>query len=60
MGYDFHLLDYMCISDPKLSYADIIQSIGRGIRPDILIPSNQSIVNGRDLVLERAVEELNK
>jgi len=36
MGYDFHLLDYMCISDPKLSYADIIQSIGRGIRPDKL------------------------
>ena len=36
MGYDFHLLDYMCISDPKLSFADIIQSIGRGIRPDKL------------------------
>jgi len=36
MGYDFHLLDYMCLSDPKLSFADIIQSIGRGIRPDKL------------------------
>jgi hypothetical protein len=36
MGYDFVLLDYMCISDPKLSFADIIQSIGRGIRPDKL------------------------
>ena len=36
MGYDFHLLDYMCLSDPKLSISDIIQSIGRGIRPDKL------------------------
>jgi superfamily II DNA or RNA helicase len=36
MGYDFNKLDFICLSDPKLSPQDIIQSIGRGIRPDLL------------------------
>jgi superfamily II DNA or RNA helicase len=36
MGYDFNNLDYISITDPKLSYSDIIQSIGRGMRPDKL------------------------
>jgi superfamily II DNA or RNA helicase len=36
MGYDFNQIDYICFNDPKLSYADIIQSIGRGLRPDLL------------------------
>jgi superfamily II DNA or RNA helicase len=36
MGYDFNKLDFMCLSDPKLSIQDIIQCIGRGIRPDEL------------------------
>jgi superfamily II DNA or RNA helicase len=36
MGYDFNKLDYICLSDPKLSIQDIIQSIGRGMRPDEL------------------------
>jgi superfamily II DNA or RNA helicase len=34
IGYDFNNLDYIVISDPKFGYEDIIQSIGRGIRPD--------------------------
>jgi superfamily II DNA or RNA helicase len=34
MGYDFNNLDFIYFSDPKSSYQDIIQSIGRGIRPD--------------------------
>ena len=34
MGYDFNKLDFICLSDPKLSTQDIIQCIGRGIRPD--------------------------
>jgi superfamily II DNA or RNA helicase len=34
MGYDFNKLDFICLSDPKLSIQDIIQCIGRGIRPD--------------------------
>ena len=36
MGYDFNKLDFMCLSDPKLSTQDIKQCIGRGIRPDEL------------------------
>lgn len=34
MGYDFNKLDFICLSDPKLSIKDIKQCIGRGIRPD--------------------------
>jgi hypothetical protein len=34
MGYDFNKLDFICVSDPKLSSQDIIQCIGRGLRPD--------------------------
>ena len=36
MGYDFKNLDFIYISDPKLSIQDIKQCIGRGIRPDEL------------------------
>ena len=36
MGYDFNLLDFISITDPKLSSEDIIQTIGRGMRPDKL------------------------
>lgn len=36
MGYDFNQLDFMCLSDPKLSIQDIKQCIGRGIRSDEL------------------------
>jgi len=36
MGYDFNLIDIIYISDPKLSLKDIIQTIGRGMRPDML------------------------
>lgn len=36
MGYDFNLLDFITFNDPKLSFKDIIQCIGRGIRSDCL------------------------
>jgi len=36
MGYDFNQLDFIAFNDPKLSFKDIIQCIGRGIRPDQL------------------------
>jgi len=35
MGYDFEKIDIVYMSDPKRSYKDIIQSIGRGMRPDL-------------------------
>jgi len=34
MGYDFWGIDYIIFSDRKMSYKDIIQCIGRGIRSD--------------------------
>jgi hypothetical protein len=36
MGYDFNKLDFIYLSDPKLSIQDIKQCIGRGIRSDEL------------------------
>jgi len=36
MGYDFNKIDFIHFSDPKTSAQDIKQSIGRGIRPDML------------------------
>lgn len=36
MGYDFPKLDFIIFCDPKISYKDIIQCIGRGCRPDCL------------------------
>ena len=44
MGYDNPKIDLLIFKDPKMSYKDIIQSIGRGMRPygnketDIIIP----------------------
>ena len=34
MGYDFSKLDFIYFGDPKFAFKDIIQSIGRGFRPD--------------------------
>lgn len=34
IGYDFNKLDFIHLSDPKLSIQDIKQCIGRGIRPN--------------------------
>jgi superfamily II DNA or RNA helicase len=36
MGYDYLGIDYVIFSDRKMSYKDIIQCIGRGLRPDKL------------------------
>lgn len=44
MGYDFNKLDYIIISDSKVSHEDIIQCIGRGLRPDGL-GENKSNLN---------------
>ena len=36
MGYDFSGIDFLIFSDRKMSSKDIIQCIGRGLRPDKL------------------------
>jgi hypothetical protein len=43
MGYDFPQLDFISITDPKLSYKDIIQCIGRGTRSDVKGPNGQNL-----------------
>lgn len=36
MGYDFNKIDYISLTDKKMSYSDLIQCIGRGLRSDCL------------------------
>ena len=36
MGYDFEKIDYISLTDRKMSIADLIQCNGRGLRPDKL------------------------
>lgn len=43
IGYDFKNIDIIFMSDPKMSHKDIIQSIGRGMRPD------KNGINGKNL-----------
>jgi len=58
MGYDNKNIDLLIFSDPKLSSKDIIQSIGRGTRPDQKGSEgkNQSKIN--DIILPVAINEL--
>lgn len=57
MGYDNKNVDILIFSDPKLSSKDIIQSIGRGTRPDQKASEgkNQSKIN--DIILPVAINE---
>jgi hypothetical protein len=48
MGYDFKNIDYIIFSDNKSSFKDIIQSIGRGTRPDKLGINENGILNGKN------------
>lgn len=49
MGYDFPKLDYICITDKKVSAKDIIQCIGRGTRSDKLGPNGTN--RDKDLLI---------
>ena len=53
MGYDFKKLDFIYLSDPKLSIQDIKQCIGRGIRPDQL--GENSSNKNKELVMSLPV-----
>ena len=50
MGYDFKDLDYIVIPDPKVAFKDIIQCIGRGVRPDGKGENGKNL--DKELVLE--------
>lgn len=57
MGYDFKDLDYIVFSDPKMSFKDIIQCIGRGIRPDGKGDNGRNSVKILDLNLPTYIVE---
>lgn len=51
MGYDYKDIDFICFSDPKVSPKDIIQSIGRGTRPDCLGQAGRNKNKHLDILL---------
>jgi len=57
IGYDFDKIDILFISDPKTSYKDIIQTIGRGMRPDKLGVNGKNLNKILDIYLPIYFEE---
>lgn len=51
MGYDNPKIDFLSFGDPKLSNKDIIQSIGRGIRPDGLGIDGKNLSKTNDIII---------
>lgn len=51
MGYDNSKIDFLSFGDPKLSNKDIIQSIGRGIRPDGLGNDGRNLSKTNDIII---------
>jgi superfamily II DNA or RNA helicase len=51
MGYDNPKIDFLSFGDPKLSNKDIIQSIGRGIRPDGLGDDGRNLSKTNDIII---------
>jgi superfamily II DNA or RNA helicase len=51
MGYDNPKIDFLSFGDPKLSNKDIIQSIGRGIRPDGLGYDGRNLSKTNDIII---------
>jgi len=60
MGYDFQELDYIIITDPKVSFKDIIQCIGRGTRPDKKGPNGTNLDKELLLMLPTFIKEEDK
>lgn len=56
IGYDFNKIDYIVFSDPKMSYSDIIQCIGRGIRPDGLGENGENLYKKLSIMLPVYIE----
>jgi len=56
IGYDFNKIDYIIFSDPKMSHSDIIQCIGRGLRPDGLGISGENLNKKLSIMLPVYIE----
>jgi len=51
MGYDNHKIDFIYFKDPKMSHKDIIQSIGRGLRPDGLKENGKNLNKRTNIII---------
>jgi len=64
MGYDNKDIDLLIFKDPKMSDKDIIQSIGRGLRPDALKENGKNYNKNTDIILpvyiNNIVDDANK
>ena len=57
MGFDFDKLDYLIFSDPKFSWQEIIQCIGRGTRSDKKGPGGTNLLKNLKLLLPVFVDD---
>jgi superfamily II DNA or RNA helicase len=57
IGYDFNGIDIIFMSDPKTSYKDIKQTIGRGTRSDGLDINGKNLSKELDIYIPVYIEE---
>lgn len=60
MGFDFDKLDYLIFSDPKFSWQEIIQCIGRGTRSDKMDDEGKNLSKTLKVMLPVFVDENNE
>ena len=60
MGFDFDKLDYLIFSDPKISWQEIIQCIGRGTRSDKRGNEGMNLLKKLKVMLPVFVDENNE
>jgi hypothetical protein len=59
MGYDFDKIDYISLTDKKMSYSDLIQCIGRGLRSDCLGENGKNKEKELYLMIPNYIDEEN-
>lgn len=59
MGYDFNKIDYISLTDKKMSYSDLIQCIGRGLRSDCLGENGKNKEKELYLMIPNYIDEEN-
>ena len=57
MGYDFSKIDYISLTDKKMGLADLIQCIGRGLRPDKLGENGTNLLKQLYLMIPNYIDE---
>ena len=59
MGYDFENIDYISLTDKKMSYSDLIQCIGRGLRSDKMGENGKNLKKELYLMIPNYIDEDN-